>query len=90
MFGPQGPAVKPVTGAAVCAWRGVWALRLSWLAADTSDGHAVIASGTVASRRSLPGDAGGRRLESGLEAVKVVHCALCVRRRREDCALVLA
>jgi hypothetical protein len=26
---PRGPAVKPVTGAAVCAWRGVWALRLS-------------------------------------------------------------
>lgn len=26
---PRGPAFKPVTGAAVCAWRGVWAPRLS-------------------------------------------------------------
>src|SRR5215831_20183162 len=26
---PRGPTGKPVTGAAVCAWRGVWAPRLS-------------------------------------------------------------
>ena len=26
---PRGPADKPVTGAAVCAWRGVWVPRLS-------------------------------------------------------------
>ena len=31
---PRGPTGKPVTGAAVCAWRGVWAPRLSPAAGD--------------------------------------------------------
>jgi len=31
---PRDPTGKPVTGAAVCAWRGVWVPRLSPAAGD--------------------------------------------------------